>query len=383
MFSFAKKLVDRFEGSASTADSNVLDSYFKSALQINNNGYGLRVLNVEPHSAGHQAGLESWFDYIIRVNGRELPMLYPSLSHQAYSINDDGSINYGGSNVTPEQVGQINYEILQQELTTIANNSNGSHVVTLDVWNAKGGIIRQVSLTLIKDESSQDPPTPSNTLDLFNNTFQRLGVTLLSQHLTTATFVWRILNTHPGSPAFQAQLIPYSDYVIGCDLAFEGAQGLLSTGGESLLSRTVLSYYNHHNSISGQDYVPITLYVYNHDYDILRPVTVNLSRGWNTGGQQRGILGCDVGYGLIHRLPEVVGKFAHNEISDDILFESNENFAYQPQHQAQTTSPIPPTPAGDYFVPLSAPQVGTAPPPSRKKNTLMPLLFLLMDLMII
>ena len=60
-----------------------------------------------------------------------------------------------------------------------------------------------------------------------------------------------------------------------------------------------------------EDNIPITLYVYNHDYDILRPVTVNLSRSWGTG-YNRGILGCDVGYGLLHRIPEVVGKFDNN-----------------------------------------------------------------------
>ena len=58
--------------------------------------------------------------------------------------------------------------------------------------------------------------------------------------------------------------------------------------------------------------------MYNHDYDILRPVTVNLSRSWGTG-YNRGILGCDVGYGLLHRIPEVVGKFDNNSIVDDIL----------------------------------------------------------------
>ena len=108
MFSFAKKLVDRLEGNTGSSDP-ASDSYFKNALQLNNNGYGLRVLNVVPHSSAHQQGFESWFDYIVRINNHELPMLYPSLLNYSYSINEDGSVNYGG-NATLEQVGAVNFE---------------------------------------------------------------------------------------------------------------------------------------------------------------------------------------------------------------------------------------------------------------------------------
>ncbi|CAH2350713.1 GRASP65 homolog protein 1 [[Candida] railenensis] len=377
MFSFAKKFI-----SGPQSQDSAIDSYFKWTLQVNNRGYGLRVLKVLPHSIANQNGLESWFDYIVKINGHELPMLYPSLSHESYSLNDDGSINYGG-NLTQEEVGQIHYEILQQELSSIAKNASGHHEVVLDVWNAKGGIIRQVTLPLKVEEDgaiAQEQSTETRAIEIFKNTFKELGVTLQSQHLTTATYVWRILNTHPDSPAFLAQLVPYSDYIIGCDSAFSdapGEHGLLAQGGESLLSRVVLGYYNHHNSISGQDNIPITLYVYNHDYDILRPVTVNLSRSWSVNGQQRGILGCDVGYGLIHRLPEVVGKFANTELSDDVLFENNQNYSYQapgekyaPDVQPLAPPPVPAAPSSnDSFLPSALPPLGVAPPRKKKGNT--------------
>ena len=327
MFTFAKKLVDRFEGS-SALDSTSNDSYFKNATAINNKGYALRVLNVIPHSTAHQKGFESWFDYIIRINNHELPMLYPSLSNFSYSINDDGTINYGG-NTTQEQAAAVNFELLMQEINTLAKHEQD---LVVDVWNAKGGIVRQISLPLSKYE----PTDSSNNSD--ESVHQLLGLTLESQHLTTATYVWRILATHQGSPAFMSQLVPYSDYIIGCDSAYPtdtNGKGLLTKGGESLLSKTVLNYYNYHYSISNEDNIPITLYVYNHDYDILRPVTVNLSRSWGTG-YNRGILGCDVGYGLLHRIPEVVGKFDNNSIVDDILFENSQNLGYQ---QQQSLSP--------------------------------------------
>lgn len=323
MFSFAKKLVDRLEGNTSAEDTNS-DSYFKDSLHLNNKGYGFRVLKVEPNSIGFNEGLESWFDYIIRINNHELPMMYPSLSNSIYRISGDGSISYNGSE-TQEQVGMINEELLLQELKA---TSTTTKQVILDVWSAKGGIIRSITLPLTE---SSDSATES---------FAKLGITLQSQHLTTASYVWRILATYQGSPGFQAQLIPYSDYIIGCDSTFDedtSGKGLLSSGGENLLSRTIQNYYNYHYQRLQQDVVPITLYVYNHDYDVLRPVTVNLNRSWGQG-QNRGILGCDVAYGLLHRIPEVVGKFDTGSIIEDVLFENNQEYKY---NSTPTKTPPP------------------------------------------
>ena len=371
MFSFAKKLVDRLEGNSSP-DSNVKDSYFKNATEINNKGYALRVLNVVPHSIAHEKGFESWFDYIIRINNHELPMLYPQLSNFSYSINEDGTINYGG-NATSQQAATINFELLMQEITTLANHEQD---LVVDVWSAKGGIIRQIALPLKKFEASDksEEDNENQTVHkLFVDNFKQLGLTLESQHLNTATYVWRILTTHQGSPAFMSQLVPYSDYIIGCDSAFPtdiNGKGLLATGGESLLSKTVLNYYNYHYASSSEDNVPITLYVYNHDYDILRPVTVNLSRSWGTG-QNKGILGCDVGYGLLHRIPEVVGKFQSDSIVDDVLFENNQNVGFQPQQSLppQHSTYVPPSPENSQENYINTapplPTIGSVPPPPR------------------
>lgn len=369
MFSFAKKLVDRLE-SASHSDSQSNDSYFKQTLRLNNNGYALRVLNVVPHSKAHQLGFESWFDYIIRVNNQELPMNNPSISNFNYSINDDGTVNYGGQ-ATMEQAGLVNFDLLTHELNTIANSNNGSKSVTLDVWSAKGGIIRQIVVPLEAFSSTSKEFEPSDDEEpLFKDRFSQIGLTIQSQHINTASYVWRILNTHPGSPAFQAQLIPNSDYIIGCDSTFESdhpGKGLLARGGESLLSRTVLSYYNHHFAILQQDNIPITLYVYNHDYDILRPVTVNLSRSWASGGS-KGILGCDVGYGLLHRIPEVIGKYDGFETVDDVLYENDTNLDYELPDQKSSSQPHPPIDPAHTFVPQSAPIAPPPPKAARRKK---------------
>jgi hypothetical protein len=341
MFSFAKKLVDRFDGN-NTSENSGDNSYFKNGLQLNNKGYALRVLNVKPHSTGHQQGFESWFDYIIRINGHELPMCHPTLSTYSYSVNDDGTFNYGG-NITAEQAGLINYDLILQETVAHAKRDNS---ITFDVWNAKGGITRQISIPLdaIESDSTGTDSTGTDTTipNLFKNTFATIGLTVQSQHLNSATYVWRILATHPGSPAFISQLVPYSDYIIGCDSAFpEDAQGkgLLVNGGEQLLSKVVLSYYNYHYDQSHDENIPITFYVYNHDYDILRPVTVNLTRSWGTG-QNRGVLGCDVGYGLLHRIPEVAGKFSTSSIVDDVLFENNHQYGYEFPHSGAVSPQV-------------------------------------------
>ena len=44
---------------------------------------------------------------------------------------------------------------------------------------------------------------------------------------------------------------------------------------------------------------PLRLYVYNHEYDVTRPVTITPSRSW--GGN--GALGCVLGFGALHRVP--------------------------------------------------------------------------------
>lgn len=369
MFSFARRLVDRLDG------SNLLqhqsdNSYFKETQKINNNGYGLRVLKVIPHSGAHRLGLEAWFDFIIRINNNELPMKNPP--SLAYSVNDEGAVNYGQQGA---EAGMIDWDALAQELENIAHH-NGPRQVEFEVWSAKGGVVRQVRVPL--DEFRKELPADTGADEkAYLNNFQQIGLTVQSEHLNNATYVWRVLNTHPGSPAFDAKLVPHSDYVIGCDSCFDAddhGKGLLSNGGERLLSQTILSYYNHHSAVQQKDTIPIMLYVYNHDHDVLRPVTVNLSRGWSTGGA-KGILGCDVGYGWLHRIPEVVGKFDNMETIDDLLYENKTDLSYnlnekapEPEISAPPQSAPPRTASfsGTAIVAQAAPIAPPSIPPSAK-----------------
>lgn len=323
MFSFAKKLVDKLEG----VNGPEIDTYYKNTL-IRNNGYALRVMHVEPESQASKLGFESWFDYIVGFADHDLPI--PSLGHSSHSylIGDDGSFNFGTIPIA-EQARMVDFDMVAQELATIATSPNPH--VKFEVWNAKGGVLRIISVPLVSGSTVSTTLPQSDILNL-HRSFQGVGLTVQSQHISSASVVYKILTSQPGSPAFRAALVPHSDYVIGCDSAFptdENETGLLTGGGESALLKTILSYYKKHLEILQDDRIPIVLIVYNHDYDIVRKVTVHLSRSWSSD-RNKGLLGCGVGYGLLHRLPLVVGKFdsAMNVLSDE-LYQNDDDYSYK------------------------------------------------------
>lgn len=339
MFSFAKRLRDTFEGTHVHEN----DSYFKNTL-YRNHGYALRIINVDSDSVAARLGFESWFDYIVGIANHDLPVRVLEHQSHSYLINDDGSFTYGQVPIS-EQAQMTDYDMIAQELASIASSPNPT--VNFEVWNAKGGVLRTIKVSLTNVLGLDPTQTPKGTLRL-NVSFDKLGLTVQTQHIDSATFVWKVLNIQQGLPAFQALLVPFSDFIIGCDSAFstdEPSTGLLANGGEHLLSKTISSYYKRHSEILHDDNVPIVLYVYNHEYDLVRPVTVHLSNSWTPAGK-RGILGCDVGYGLLHRLPVVVGKFDTTiNVSSDETCHNEENHTYNfdtPKAQEVSFIPIQP-----------------------------------------
>jgi hypothetical protein len=264
MLSFASKLVRSIEHSAETiigGDDQSLaalasDSYFTHAQ---GSSHGFRVLSVDNGSPTHAQGLlTSWFDYIVGINGHEIPTNY-SAHHTLVP-------NY------------------HHFITMIAASTNNT--VEFQVWSAKGGTLRTVRLPIT---AVSDGPGDDNNEDdedgsvLQQRAFEQLWISLQWTPLYTATFVYHVLQIHPNSPAQRAGLVEHSDYIIGAQ------DGLLATGGEDLLGRVTASKKNH----------PLELYVYNHDYDVVRPVTITPTDNW--GGV--GFLGAGVGYGFLHRIP--------------------------------------------------------------------------------
>jgi len=94
--------------------------------------------------------------------------------------------------------------------------------------------------------------------------------------------VWRILDVYPRSPAVDADLQARTDYIVGTpDQQFTDAEDFFAY-------------------VEANMRKPIRLYVYSSITDKVRLVTITPNDQW--GGH--GCLGCDVGFGYLHRIPK-------------------------------------------------------------------------------
>ncbi|KAK9480982.1 GRASP55/65 PDZ-like domain-containing protein [Lipomyces japonicus] len=194
------------------------------------NSWGFRILNVVKDSLASEFGFESYFDYIVGINGHQI---------------EDG-----------------NTELFSREIQNCAGRS-----VKFTVFSSKGHKLREVEVSLVS--ISEDTPV-------------KLGFALQWAPLALSDIVFHVLNVQPKSPAYRAGLQPDADYIIGIQ-------------GHHLISEYALGEILDFNI--GKD---VTLIVYNHDYNIVRLTTITPEKNW--GGE--GILGCGIGFGYLHRIPE-------------------------------------------------------------------------------
>lgn len=119
-----------------------------------------------------------------------------------------------------------------------------------------------------------------------------LGITIrfdMLQSLDKHTL--HVLDVYPDSPASAAGLDDFNDYILGCgDLLFDGPDEF----GEIV----------QHNTSR-----PVRLYVYNARTEIVREVMITPDRNW--GGD--GCLGCGVGAGYLHQLPQRRDRHDHQK----------------------------------------------------------------------
>ncbi|KAI9892047.1 MAG: hypothetical protein M1814_001752 [Vezdaea aestivalis] len=148
-------------------------------------------------------------------------------------------------------------------LLTLEVRNCASSTLTLALWSAKGSLFRTLLVPV--------PPLPTPTLSL----------SLQWAPLSLTHSIWHILSVAPSSPAAFAGILPQSDYIIG------SPSGHLQ--GESGLGELVEDHLDR----------PLQLWVYNRDYDVTRSVSITPGRRW--GGE--GALGCEMGFGALHRLP--------------------------------------------------------------------------------
>ncbi|KAG1399962.1 hypothetical protein G6F58_011032 [Rhizopus delemar] len=93
--------------------------------------------------------------------------------------------------------------------------------------------------------------------------------------------VWHVLDVLPNSPAEMAGIMSHTDYIIGSP---------------HMTLREEDDFYTLVEEHLGK---PLRLYLYNSEWDSCRECIIIPNHQW--GGD--GSLGCDVGYGLLHRIP--------------------------------------------------------------------------------
>ncbi len=326
MFGLAKKLVSTIENQASNYLSNGVSNINNRPGVDLTDGVGLRVLYVEKDSLGEKYGFESWFDFITAVNGKPIETFFrkgTALNSNPYSGMNPGEQQQVQSVELQQQFDKINIDPLNVDFSLFLDFLNSAINVYHDdliftVWSAKGGVERQITIpngllhlerkSQLEEVSLSPQPSRNNQKPVTCSSLKNIQISLQLTVLSASSFVWHVLHVQPNSPAFVAGIMP-DEYIIDCE------NGKLSTGGEDLLGRVIVAAYNRWKlqSTNSNDVEPcsLVLYVYNHDYDIIRPVTIYPNEHW--GG--RGLLGCDIGYGLLHRIPEVLGKFSAGKAS--------------------------------------------------------------------
>lgn len=212
---------------------------------------------------------------------------------------------------------------------TEIRNCAGS-AISLGVYSAKGQHIRELYVSV---------PAPDAAASL--------GLALQWCPLSLCEDVWHILDVMPNSPADVAGLLPYGDYVIGSpDGNLRGEDGGLGGLVEQFNDRA------------------LRLYVYNHEYDVTRLVTITPSKTW--GGD--GALGCVLGYGALHRVPAPLTEPAQGP--GETLFESSDNAQpYQPTDPNQTEPQPQPPGTGEPAFLVPANMSITSPPPPAAQTT--------------
>ena len=127
--------------------------------------------------------------------------------------------------------------------------------------------------------------------------------------------------------------------------------------------------------------MPLTLYVYNHEYNVTRPVTITPSPNW--GGQ--GLLGCTLGFGALHRILAPLDEPVQapgETMFDGTSLDEKSPTEFAPTHTpsagdngfSPTAMPPPPEPSvrGELLIPAnmataapSLPSLGSTKPPPR------------------
>ncbi|GAA5854912.1 hypothetical protein JCM9279_000197 [Rhodotorula babjevae] len=248
------------------------------------------VLRVAENSPAAEAGIEPFFDFIVGAAGRQL-------GDDLDLLTDVLEVNEGGE-------------------------------VALQIYSTKRKEVREVYV--IPSRTWSSTAAPGLTAGSVDGEPSLLGLSLrLCNPHHALDQVWHVLEILEGSPAQSAGLVPYGDWIVGY------AGGVLRGEGD---------FYD---VVEAHVDKPLRLFVYNSDYDVTREAILVPNRSW--GGE--GLLGCGVGYGLLHRIPKPQdgARPATQAYDDD-------------PYAAPAPAPAPRAPPP----PISAPQ--RAAPPSQQQQ---------------
>ncbi|GAA6011171.1 hypothetical protein JCM10207_005524 [Rhodosporidiobolus poonsookiae] len=247
------------------------------SLPGGNQQTAFHVLRVAEGSPAAEAGLEPFFDFIVGAGGR-----------------------------------QIGDEI--DALTDVLENSEGRQV-PLQVYSTKRKELRDVYVVPSRTWSSEG--APGGQVD---GQPSLLGLSLrLCNPAHALEQVWHVLEILEGSPAQSAGLVPFGDWIVGY------AGGVLR--GEGDFYDVVESHVDK----------PLRLFVYNSDYDVTREAILVPNRSW--GGE--GLLGCGVGYGLLHRIPKPQDR---SSVPNGTGVGAGAGAGYSAPPPAPYSAPAPPPP---------------------------------------
>ncbi|KAF9282169.1 Golgi reassembly-stacking protein 2 [Mortierella alpina] len=193
------------------------------------------------------------------------------LGYHVLRVKADSPAHQAGLRPYFDYIMAVNDIRLNTESTVLRDQMEASvdKPIVLDVYSTREQALRRIEMVPRRNWSGADEDG-------------LLGCSIrFALFDTIIDIVWHVLDITPGSPAEQAGLCAHSDYVIGTPLGIMRGEGDL------------------YDLI--EDYIgdPLPLHVYNVDRNQVREVVIVPSEEW--GGE--GLLGCDVGYGYLHRLP--------------------------------------------------------------------------------
>eukprot|EP01117_Protostelium_nocturnum_P011566 TRINITY_DN4196_c0_g1_i2.p1 TRINITY_DN4196_c0_g1~~TRINITY_DN4196_c0_g1_i2.p1 ORF type:complete len:353 (+),score=128.39 TRINITY_DN4196_c0_g1_i2:102-1160(+) len=203
--------------------------------------------------------------------------------------------------------------------------------VKLNVFNLKSNSVRNLNLV---------PSTNWGGNGL-------AGISIRYCTVENATeLVWHVLDVYPNSPASNAGLQARSDYIVGTpDAQFNSSD----------------DFYNLIGSNEGK---PVPLYIYNTQQDRIRVVQIIPNRKW--GGE--GSMGCDVGFGFLHRIPLNIGAIPSSQPKSS---PAHPGPVFNQQHYPSILQSVPvqlfpssqPTPSSSSSLPPQNQPQTLAPPP--------------------